>query len=82
MVRNATPYEKFQHDLIARTREEERCKYFRVDDDGPYCNKGLKEGEKISERRRMICDNFSLQLWCLDKARCHKCLYYQGAYLN
>ena len=64
-------------DLLKQTPEEERCLHLAVDDVGPYCSKNLNE-DSVSEKRRLVCGVYSLQLWCLDKKSCVKCIYYQG----
>lgn len=40
----------------------DRCPYVSIDDKGCYC-KAVKQ----DDTSRMICDHFSLQLWCLTK---------------
>lgn len=64
--------------LLSGSNPGDRCKNLRTDSEGPYCSRDLKEGGKISEQRRIICDNYSLQLYCLDKIRCNICIWYQG----
>lgn len=64
--------------LIESTPAEQRCPYLAKDTFGPYCSKDLAPGSVPSGQRRNICDHLSLQLWCLDKDRCHKCIWYQG----
>ena len=49
----------------------------RKDEKGPYCSKNLTTDE-ISEVRRMVCDIYSLQLWCLNGENYKKCIFYQG----
>ncbi len=78
MVRSLSPNERFQLKLIEQTPSEERCPYLRSDSDGPYCGRNLQENTHISNSRRMVCDCASLQLWCLDKERALKCIFYQG----
>jgi len=39
-----------------------------------YCGKNISE--KITEKRRMICDSASLQFWCLKDYK--KCIFYNG----
>jgi hypothetical protein len=41
------------------------CPYIQFDEIGYYCSKGMNRGDKVTETRRMVCDEFSLQLWCL-----------------
>jgi len=66
-------------ELFASTSAEKRCEHIRRDKTGPYCARDLKEGESvIGFARRNICDPASLQLWCLDKERCNKCIWYNG----
>ena len=65
-------------ELFSASHENERCPYIKRDEIGPYCSKDLSPNAPISEQRRVICDHFSLQLWCLDRKRCNKCIYYNG----
>jgi len=67
----------FAENLISAVPLENRCPHLRTNDEGPYCGKGMI-GNGVSEERRAVCDNYSLQLWCLDRGRCVKCLWYQG----
>lgn len=79
MVRNTTPEDRerdFLRDLIDKVEIRERCPHLRVDEQGAYCSRDL-QGE-VTEQRRLVCDKYSLQLWCLDKSRCSKCIWYQG----
>jgi len=69
-------------DSFSKIPADKRCPNIRKDDNGPYCTKNLTEGEKINEERRLVCDPYSLQLGCLDKERCQKCIFYQGEPLN
>lgn len=64
--------------LLDDNNTEDRCPNLQTDNHGPYCARDLEEGEIISERRRRICDNASLQLWCLDKDRYNLCIWYNG----
>lgn len=64
-------------ELLSSVSEQDRCEHLRVDEIGPYCVKDFEQG-MITEQRRDICDTYSLQLWCLDKKRCVKCIWYQG----
>jgi len=64
--------------LFTETSKEKRCPHLCRDDVGPYCSKGFKSGSTISEKRRMICDAYSLQLWCLSKEDYDKCIFYKG----
>ena len=81
MVRNIGYMEKKEilliEDLLAETPPEKRCPYLVVDNTGPYCSKDL-QGNEISEQRRLVCSSASLQLWCLDKSRVTKCIWYNG----
>jgi len=70
------PVKKLIEELFNDVPERGRCEYIRRDNAGPYCAKNLKGW--ISDTRRMICDTASLQLWCLDREKCGKCIYYQG----
>jgi len=69
---------KLTNKLLSESNPQDRCPNLRIDNQGPYCGRDLKEGEKISEQRRMVCGNYSLQLYCLDKNRCSICIWYQG----
>lgn len=64
--------------LLSESSPQERCPNLRTDNQSPYCGRDLKEGEDILEQRRMVCDNYSLQLWCLDKTKFNICIWYQG----
>ena len=64
-------------EIISAVPEEHRCPYLAKDDISPYCANGLKS-QAITEERRMVTDIASLQLWCLDKERCNRCIYYQA----
>lgn len=62
---------------------EGRCPHIKRDLGGrPYCGKDLAEGAEPNEVRRMVCDVYSLQLWCLDGVRYDKCIFYQGESLG
>lgn len=77
MVRYATFKDlekKLTHKLLSESNPQDRCPNLKIDCQGPYCGRDLKEGEDILEQRRMVCDNYSLQLWCLDKARYNICI--------
>ncbi len=63
--------------LVNEAPPENRCSHLRVEGDKVYCGKGYKGGE-IVEQRELICDHFSLQLWCLDSERREKCNWYRG----
>jgi len=69
----------FEERLIHEKAISDRCKLLRQDDIGPYCGKDLNPEDKVSEQRRMVCDVYSLQLWCLDKTSCCKCIFYNGS---
>jgi hypothetical protein len=63
-------------ELFAKADLTRCCPNIRRDSEGPYCAIQLKEGEPISEERRMVCDVASLQLWCLDPDRYNRCVVY------
>ena len=67
-------------ELFASVAIENRCEYIRKDETGPYCSQELVEGKYITPARRLICDTASLQLWCLDKERCNKCIQYNHTF--
>ena len=64
--------------LLAERDIRNECPNLRTDSKGPYCGRDLTEGQNISDERRRICDNYSLQLWCLDRDKFHVCIWYQG----
>jgi hypothetical protein len=64
--------------LFLESTENSRCPNLRRDQLGVYCARDLKSGEKIIQGRRNVCDHISLRLWCLDKGRYSKCIWYQG----
>lgn len=65
-------------ELFSEVPKEGRCPYIRKDETSAYCSAGLKQDEVVSFYRRYVCDSISLQLWCLDKERCDKCIYHNG----
>lgn len=81
MVRSLTIHENFINSLFGEVAPENRCPHIRKDDSGAYCANGLKVGEPVSDSRRMVCDHYSLQLWCLSKKDYKKCIYfYEGKF--
>jgi len=62
---------------------EEMCPHIKRDISGePYCGKGFKGGN-ISGERRLVCDVYSLQIFCLNGPDRHTiCTYYQGESLD
>ena len=81
MVRLTTPEDLVKDltdQLISESDPKNRCPNFGIDSKGPYCARSLVPGEIISDQRRMICDNYSLQLWCLDRDRFNVCIWYRG----
>ena len=64
--------------LFAEKPAEQRCPFIRKDESSPYCAKEMT-GTEVSESRRMVCDTFSLQLWCLESSTCNQCIFYNGA---
>ena len=77
MVRYATCKDlekKLTHKLLSESNPQDRCPNLRIDNQGPYCGRDLKKGGKILGQRRIVCDDYSLQLWCLDKTRCNVCI--------
>ena len=81
MVRYTTR-EDLEKDLTSRlfseSNPQDRCPHLKIDSIGPYCSRDLRDDEAILEQRRIICDNYSFQLWCLDKTRCNICIWYKG----
>ncbi|MBI2452172.1 hypothetical protein HYV50_03790 [Candidatus Pacearchaeota archaeon] len=64
-------------ELFKKAENNVRCPFIRKDSVGPYCSKGLNEKSNISQERRMVCDIYSLQLYCLSESY-PNCIYYQG----
>ena len=64
--------------LLSEVSVPDRCPDLRIDNIGPYCNHNLQEGKIPEETRRLVCDTYSLQLWCLRKDDFNKCIYHQG----
>jgi len=69
-------------ELFLESNEKKRCPHIRRDEGGVYCARDLKQGEIIVSDRRNICDHLSLQLWCLDRKRYSKCIFYQGEHFR
>ena len=65
-------------ELFEQSRKDERCPHIRRDGGGAYCARDLKEGEEIPLYRRCVCDNASLQLWCLTKQDWTRCIFFKG----
>jgi hypothetical protein len=83
MVREINPLERRTLELIRELFGESagkaHCPNIGRDEHGrPYCAKGLTYGDNIPESHRRICDTASLQLWCLDKRRYIKCIFFNG----
>ncbi len=58
-------------------RAELKCPHIKRDRIGaPYCGKISAEDGRITEGSRMVCDMYSLQLWCLSD-HYKKCLFYR-----
>ena len=68
---------EFVEELFQNAPENDRCLYIKKDEVGAYCSKNLLENQEISENRRMVCDHFSLQLWCLYPSH-NECIFYRG----
>ena len=65
-------------ELFRNSSEGTRCPYIQRDENGePYCSKDLKQDQPISDERKIICDHFSLQIWCLTKDQYNKCIFYR-----
>lgn len=72
-----TPYRKLTLELLAATPlSEDRCPHLRESPDGCWCASG-SFSEPPKAARRLVCDNMSLQLWCLDKKSFAKCIFYK-----
>jgi hypothetical protein len=55
------------------TAHEHACPYVRHDEHGCFCTSpGLPAGGD----RYMVCDHFSLQLWCLTETHYTRCIFY------
>jgi len=81
MVRNTTPEDKLNDlisELLSQVPVEKRCEFLYKDNLGLYCSKDIKPNEPVAEQRRNVCGLYSLQLWCLDKERVKKCIWYNG----
>lgn len=76
MVRHNNPTERLTHELVQETPQEDRCPHLRIDSQGPYCGKSLAANASTTEARRMVCDHYSLQLFCLTKDRHQLCIFY------
>ena len=71
MVRQTTFDDKRKElieELFENSNLENVCPCIRKDEKGAYCSKNMQNDE-ISAKRRMVCDVYSLQLWCLDKKK-------------
>ena len=77
MIRFNDPHSDLIEDLLANSPAQDRCPHLKTDNVSLYCSNQLT-GEVI-EKRRGVCDSYSLQLWCLDKERFCKCLFYNNA---
>jgi hypothetical protein len=67
------------NELFENSPAENRCHNIKRDQVGPYCSKDIPDEEVyIPTSRRLVCDVASLQLWCLDKERCDKCIHYEN----
>jgi len=83
MVRQTTLEDKRKElieELLKTSDLENICPYIKKDKKAPYCSKDLTNSE-ISEKRRMVCDLYSLQIWCLTK-NYPNCIFYQGEPIN
>ena len=65
-------------ELFEECPKRDRCPHIRKDKSGPYCARDLNKGMSVLQERRNVCCYASLQLWCLDKDRFSKCIWYQG----
>jgi hypothetical protein len=70
--------EDLRKQLLTESNPNYRCPNLKINNKGAYCGRDFMEGEKVSSERRRICDNASLQLWCLDKDRYAICIWYKG----
>ncbi|MCU0642455.1 MAG: hypothetical protein MUF61_02655 [archaeon] len=75
MVRIKSAIDSLIEDLFKNYPNEEKCPHLRMDMEGVYCSNGLNEGEPIAEERRLVCDIYSMQLWCLHKSDSTRCIY-------
>lgn len=66
--------------LLNETPKDKKCPNLRSDRRGIYCGKDLEKGKEISDRRRLVCDTYSLQIWCLEGYS--RCMFYKGESLE
>jgi hypothetical protein len=64
-------------ELMEEVKGKASCPHLRKSPNSPYCAKDLQPGEPVTIDRYSVCDTASLQLWCLDPQRYHKCLFYK-----
>ena len=61
--------------LLERTPRKDRCKYLGISkfegEEYAYCSNLEGRPEDAAQ------DTASLQLWCLDKQKCKRCIYYK-----
>ncbi|MFH1592198.1 MAG: hypothetical protein ABIB47_02420 [Candidatus Woesearchaeota archaeon] len=62
---------------IEKTVREEKCPYLNRDDIGFYCTKDLDE-DIINEKRRTVCNLYTLGFWCTDRNWFASCVWYSG----
>ncbi|MEK6854829.1 MAG: hypothetical protein AABX73_01265 [Nanoarchaeota archaeon] len=74
--------DKLVKDLFISSKEESRCPHIRMDERGAYWANGLGENTNIWEERRMVCDFYSLQLWCLHPKKYNRCIYFQNGFTD
>ncbi|MDP4039711.1 MAG: hypothetical protein Q8P57_03975 [Candidatus Pacearchaeota archaeon] len=78
MIRSRTEGDDKVSNLFEESKGKSVCPFIERDGLDAYCSKGIASGEKIQEGRRMVCDIYSLQLWCLNPEKYEKCIYYLG----
>ncbi|MEK6858991.1 MAG: hypothetical protein AABX53_03725 [Nanoarchaeota archaeon] len=76
MTRSLSREDKLALALLKNTPVEDRCPHLAQDVERlPYCAQGL--GNKLpSFERYNACEPLSLQMWCLDRENCTRCVYY------
>ena len=77
MVRQLNVYEILVEDLFKEAKGKQVCPHIRKDEQGAYCSANLVAEAQIPEQNRLVCDHFSLQLWCLHPEDYVRCINYR-----
>ena len=77
MVKMITAEDRLVEELFSKNAGKDRCPFINRDEEGPYCGKSLSKGGEIGERKRIVCDVGSLQLWCLSE-NYKRCIFYRA----